>query len=174
MKEMVRYGFILGLICAVASGLLAGVNSLTKARIIAQAQAEEEGGLKEVFPEAAHFEPVKAAEEVLYYKAHDKDGKFIGAAFKASAKGHSSTIEALAGMTKDGQITAIKIISQNETPGLGSRVSETEFTGQFKNKKAGDLSEVQAITGATISSTAVIEAVEKKVCQIQGLIKNER
>jgi Na+-translocating ferredoxin:NAD+ oxidoreductase RnfG subunit len=42
MKEMVRYGFILSLICVVASGFLSGVNALTKSRILAQAQAEEE------------------------------------------------------------------------------------------------------------------------------------
>ena len=47
MKEILRYGFILGLICIVASGLLVTVNSLTKSRIIAQAQEEEEASLRE-------------------------------------------------------------------------------------------------------------------------------
>jgi len=174
MKEMIRYGFILSLICAVAAGLLAGMNSLTKTRIIAQAQAEEELSLKEVMPEAAHFEAVKKGDEIIYYKAHDKNGNLIGVAFKASGKGYSSTLETMVGMRVGGAITAIKILSQNETPGLGARVSEPSFAGQFSNKNIQGLSEVQAITGATISSKAVIDSVKKKAEEIQALIKDER
>jgi electron transport complex protein RnfG len=174
MKEMLRYGLILGLICTVASGLLAGVNSLTKARIIAQAKAEEEASLKEVLPEAERFAEVKSEEEILYYKAYDKEAKFIGVAFKVSAKGYSSTIETMVGMTKDGKITAIKILSQNETPGLGARISEPGFTGQFSHKNISALDQVEAITGATFSSQAVIDTVKKKAQEINDLIKNEK
>jgi len=174
MKEMMRFGFILSLICAVAAALLAGMNSLTKTRIIAQARAEEENSLKEVVPEATHFEAVKSGNDTLYYKAHDKSGKLIGVAFKASGKGYSSTIETMVGARRDGTITAIKILSQNETPGLGARVSENNFTGQFNNKDIQGLSAVQAITGASISSKAVIDSVKKKAEEIQALIKDER
>jgi Na+-translocating ferredoxin:NAD+ oxidoreductase RnfG subunit len=52
MKEMVRYGTTLAIICIVASGLLVGINSLTKPRILAQAQSEEEASLKEVMPQS--------------------------------------------------------------------------------------------------------------------------
>ena len=173
MKEMMRFGFILSLICAVAAALLAGMNSLTKTRIIAQARAEEENSLKEVVPEATHFEAVKSGNDTLYYKAHDKGGKLIGVAFKASGKGYSSTIETMVGARRDGTITAIKILSQNETPGLGARVSENNFTGQFNNKDIQGLSAVQAITGASISSKAVIDSVKKKAEEIQALIKDE-
>jgi electron transport complex protein RnfG len=172
MKEIVRYGLILAIICAVASGLLAGMNALTKSRIIAQAQAEEEESLKEVMPEAAHFEAVKEDDEVIYYKAQDAQGKLIGVAFKASGKGYSSTIETMVGMLTDGTITAIKILSQNETPGLGANVSGLEFTGQFKNIK--DVSLVQAITGATTSSEAVIDSVQKKAQEIKALINSRK
>ncbi len=173
MREMLRYGFILGLICAIASGLLAGVNFITKPRILAQARAEEEMSLKEVLPEAGRFAEVKSGEEILYYKAYDKDSGLVGVAFKASAKGYSSTIETIAGMTKDGTITAIKILNQNETPGLGARIIEPEFTRQFSNKNVPALNDIQAITGATISSRAVIEAVKKKAQEIRVLIKDE-
>jgi electron transport complex protein RnfG len=77
-------------------------------------------------------------------------------------------------MTKDGTITAIKILNQNETPGLGARIIEPEFTRQFSNKDLSALNDIQAITGATISSRAVIEAVKKKAGEIKELIKNER
>lgn len=174
MKEMMRYGFILALICVVASASLALVNALTKSRIMAQAQAEEEASLKEVIPAGEHFEAVKADEEVIYYKAHDKEGKLIGVAFKAGGKGYSSTIETMVGMLKDGTITAIKVLSQNETPGLGARIIEPGFIGQFKNKNTENLTGVEAITGATISSKAVIDSVKKKAEEIKELIQDER
>ncbi|MBI3991031.1 MAG: RnfABCDGE type electron transport complex subunit G [Candidatus Omnitrophica bacterium] len=173
MKETLRYGFILAIICAVASGLLAGMNSLTRAKIIAQAQAEENSALKEVLPDAKRFEPVKKGEDVIYYKARNKDGKFIGVAFKASGKGYSSIIDTLVGMGKDGAIIAIKVLNQIETPGLGARIAEPTFTGRFIDKNIRDLSGVQAITGATISSKAVINSVELKGKEILELIKNE-
>lgn len=174
MKETMRYGFILAMICVLAAGLLAGVNSLTKSRIIAQAQAEEEASLKEVIPEGEYFEVVKSDSDIIYYKAYDKGKKIVGVAFKASGKGYSSTIETMVGMKNDGTITAIKILSQNETPGLGAGVTKPSFTEQFNHKNIQDLSQVQAITGATISSKAVIDSVQEKAKGIQKLIKDER
>lgn len=174
MREIVRYGFILALICTVASASLAIMNSITKSRIISQAKAEEEASLKDVLAQGVNFEPIKSGNDIIYYKAYNKDNKFIGVAFKTQGKGYSSTIETIVGMAKDGAITAIKILNQNETPGLGARVAEPSFTGQFNNKNIQSLNEVQAITGATISSKAVIDSVTKKAKEIQELIKNER
>lgn len=174
MKEMMRYGFILAVICIAASVLLAVVNSLTQNRIIAQARAQEEATLSELLPAAVDFVPVKSADEVLYYKGYDKDKRFAGVVFKASGKGYSSVIETMAGLTKDGKITSIKIISQNETPGLGSKVTEPEFISRFSAKEVKELSRVQAITGATISSSAVINSVNKKAKELEELLKNEK
>lgn len=174
MREMARYGFILALICVIAAGLLSGVNTLTRPKIIAQAQAEEQSALSEVMPQAIKFTEVKQQEETLYYKAFDRQDKLIGFVFKASGKGYSSVIDALAGIFMDGKISAIKIISLNETPGLGMRVTENRFTEQFKGQDSLSLSGVEAITGATISSRAVMDAVMKKARQINELIKNEK
>jgi len=172
MKDMIRYGTILALICIVAAGLLSLVNSVTKQKILVQALAEENNSLKEVMPQAANFEAVKIGDEISYYKVMDKDNKFIGVAFKASGKGYSSTIETMVGMLKTGEITAIKILSQNETPGLGAKVSENEFSSQFSGKNVQDLTGVEAITGATISSKAVISSINSKADKVLKLIKN--
>ena len=174
MKEIVRYGVTLSSICLIAAGLLAGVNSLTRSKILAQAQADEESSLQEVIPQAAKFLPVKKNNALLYYKAIDKDAKFMGVVFKAYADGYASDIETLVGLLKDDTITAIKVLSQNETPGLGTQVSEESFLKQFNHKSIAGLNEVQAITGATISSTAVIDAVKEKATKIKELIKNEK
>jgi Na+-translocating ferredoxin:NAD+ oxidoreductase subunit G len=176
MKEMARYGFILALICVVAAGLLAVVNTLTSPKILAAAVAEEQAALKEVMPLAVKFTAVKSAvdKEVLYYKAFDNQKKLIGFVFKASGKGYSSAIETLAGIFLDEKISAIKIISLNETPGLGMRVTEDKFTHQFNHQNSLDLSGVEAITGATISSRAVMNSVMKKAQEIKELIKNDK
>ncbi len=174
MKQMVRYGLILMLICVVASGLLAAVNALTKEKIIAQARAEEEASLKEVLPGAVRFEPALSGAELLYFKGYDTKDRLIGVAFKASGKGYSSQIETMAGMLLNGTITAIKVVSHNETPGLGSRVAEPEFAAQFSDKKLGQFAQVQAITGATISSKAVINSVQRKAEEVRGLLKDAK
>jgi len=174
MKEMIRYGFILALICAIAAGLLAGVNELTRSKIAYQAYAEEQAALKEVMPQAAKFAEVKSGEEILYYKALDNQDKVLGFIFKAGGKGYSSVIQTLVGIFPDGKISAIKVISQNETPGLGMRVTEKKFTGQFSGQDSLSLSGVQAITGATISSRAVMDSVKKKSAEVMELIKNEK
>jgi len=174
MKEMVRYGLTLALICVAASASLAGMNSLTKPKIIAQAQAEEMAALKEVLPQAEEFEPVKSGQETAYYKAFGRQKEFIGVVFKASGKGYSSTIDTVVGMLKDGTINAIKVLSQNETPGLGANVAEPGFTGRFSNQNLSGINGIQAITGATISSKAVINSVKSRAEEIQGLIKDGR
>ena len=171
MKEMLRYGVILSVICVIASGLLAGVYSLAKPQIDKQAVAELEISLMQVLPQAVSFEPVKSGEEILYYKGYTKEKKSAGIVFKATAKGYSSTIETLVGASREGKIIAIKVISQNETPGLGTRVTETTFTDQFINKGVADMPKVSTISGATISSSAVINTVKKKLEEIQKIAK---
>ena len=177
MREMARYGFILAFICVVAAGLLGTVNKLTGPKILAAALTEEQAAFKEVMPLAAKFIAIKSVagnEEVLYYKAFDNQEKLIGFVFKASGKGYSSVIETLAGIFPDGKISAIKIISLNETPGLGMRVTEDKFRSQFNQKNSLDLSGVEAIAGATISSRAVINSVMKKAEELKELMKNDK
>lgn len=168
MKEIVRYAFVLGVICVGASASLGFVHSFTKDRIIAQARAEENDALKEVMPGAQTFEPVKQGDEVIYYRALGSAGTVVGYCFKASGKGYSSVIQTLVGMMPDGTIGAIKIISQNETPGLGSRVVNGSFTSQFKG--ISGVEGVQTIAGATISSKAVISSVRARAQEIKDIV----
>jgi Na+-translocating ferredoxin:NAD+ oxidoreductase subunit G len=155
------YGFIiLALICIVPVFAL----------------AEEQAAFKEVLPSAVKFREVRSAahKEILYYRALDNQDKLIGFIFEASGKGYSGIITTLVGIFPDGKISAIKVISLNETPGLGMRVTESKFTDQFKNQNSLDLTSVEAVTGATISSRAVMNAVMKKAQEIRELIKNEK
>lgn len=176
MKEIVRYGFVLALICLIAAGLLAVVNAITAPKILAQAKAEEQAALKEVMPSAAKFSAIKSDTdgETLYYQASDSQDKTVGFVFKASGKGYSSVIQTLVGMDFGGRISAIKVLSQTETPGLGVRITEKKFTDQFRDQDSLNLSGVQAISGATISSRAVMNSIIKKGQELKELIKNAK
>ena len=100
------------------------------------------------------------------------DGIVTSVAIKTfSDNGFGGRIELIIGMLMDGTVTGYKVIEQKETPGLGTKIAESRFADQFiglnsyhdqfKLKKDGG--EIDAVTGATISSRAVIDAVEKAV-----------
>jgi len=194
MKSVFSLGSVLGIICFAAAALLAVVNAMTSGRIQAQADAELRQSLQEVMADGVRFEPVSANGQTLYYKVLASDNRVIGAAFKASAKGYSSRIDTIVGMKPDGTINAVKIVSQQETPGLGSRITEIAdtlslwdffrgrrrqagsrpwFQAQFDGKAVSEIATVQAITGATISSQAVIDSVKHKAEHIQAVLRNE-
>lgn len=95
-------------------------------------------------------------------------GEFIGVAVKTkSDKGYSGEIWLMVGFKKDGTIADIFVVRHLETPGLGSKMSDPVFIDQFKNQHPGkvnlsvkkDGGQVDAISGATISSRAFSEAV---------------
>ncbi|MFH1692183.1 MAG: RnfABCDGE type electron transport complex subunit G [Candidatus Omnitrophota bacterium] len=192
-----RYAATLAIICLAASGLLSVVFNITQPKILEQQSKEEAKSLKDVYPAASEFEPVKEGENVVYYKAFNKDKDVLGYVFKASKKGYSSMIVTMVGMDTKGNIVRIKVLSQNETPGLGSKINEVIvketlwdillkkakmgslpqpwFEERFNGKKAADLSqEVDTITGATISSKAVIDSVQSKAKEIMEKVQNGR
>jgi Na+-translocating ferredoxin:NAD+ oxidoreductase subunit G len=134
--------------------------------------AQEVPDMKSLMPQAEDFKPVYSGSVIVCYKAFDKSANFLGTVFKTQTRGYASVIAALAAMDSEGKILAVKILSENETRGLGARVKEESFLGQFKDKFTQDLSKVEAISGATISSRAVIDSVARKAEEIIGLLKN--
>ncbi|MFH0762612.1 MAG: RnfABCDGE type electron transport complex subunit G [Candidatus Omnitrophota bacterium] len=173
MKEVARYGLILGLICFLSSAILAVVNGFTEPQIKLQKESQEKAALEKVFPDAAGFKPVTQDDKIIYYRAYDKADKLIGFVVKSEGKGYSSPIESLAGLDLKLNITDVKVISQNETPGLGTRVAGEEFLSQFKGKSPAGLGQIDAITGSTISSKAVIDSIKETISSLQGQLIRE-
>lgn len=191
-----QYAVTLAVICLAASGLLSVVFNMTHPRIIYQQTQEEQMSLKDVLPKADSFEPVKEADKVVYYKALDNKNKIVGYAFKAFKKGYSSDIVTMVGIDTNGVIDHIKILSQNETPGLGTRITEviqkytvwdillkkakvskaveqSWFQGQFNGKNVANLyGSVNTISGATISSRAVIDSIQVEAQKIMEKISH--
>jgi electron transport complex protein RnfG len=168
---MIKYGLILLTICLCASLVLSVTYKFTHSRIEAQVISEEKNALDEIFPEASEFQD-KVIENTNYYLVR-KNNRDLGYIIKVETKGYSGLISMLVGFDFNGEIKGIKILSQQETPGLGAKINEIRsgeskpwFLKQFENKNAKDLElgkDIQAITAATISSKAVLSGVKKNV-----------
>ena len=119
---------------------------------------------RSVMPDADSFE-LKTEDGIEYFEAY-RGGKLIGYCVKVTTEGYVGPIHMLAGVKKSGRITRLIILDDRETGGIGSRINEGGFLKQFQDKTASDVAAkkgIDAITGATISSGAVIEAVGKTV-----------
>ena len=156
-------------ICLAASLVLAATYKLTAPAIEAQKTSQERQALKDVLTQADRFKELHAGRFDYYEGLKDKIS--VGYILKARAKGYSGNIDMLVAIDANGTIQAIEVLSHQETPGLGSRITEIKqgdkkpwFLEQFKGKFAAGLKmpDIQAISGATISSAAVLEAVKKE------------
>jgi len=176
MKDIVKLGGLLMLITAIAATALAGIYNVTKPRIEAQKALQMDRALTVALPgipREAIFS-VEKDEQVLYYVGYKTPEKtdLVGYAFVAYGPGYSSVIETMVGVDSLGSILGMKVLSQVETPGLGTKVEEIKygeddpwFTRQFITKSASavkvdkDGGDIQSVTGATISSRALTKSV---------------
>ena len=160
---------VLTLIAAVMAGLLGGTNLLTAEKIkTLEAEAEKSAVAKVIKAEIYNKFEIKSNDvKYTYFRAQNGD-ETVGYAFTLSANGYGGAVKCVVGVGKSGKITAVEIVDvSNETPGLGQNATKTSFTDQFKGKSA-ELSvvksgakenEVNAVTGATITSNAVTKSV---------------
>ena len=78
-----------------------------------------------------------------------------------TTKGYGGDMKLICGVKADGTIEACKTLSHSETSGLGSKTAEDPYRNQYAGKNAETLNEVDAVSGATISSTAYKNAIEE-------------
>lgn len=169
-------------ISIVAAALLGITYVPTQAQLQKNQQEAMNLKLLEVMPDAT-FEPVygdqvnaeTGEKEILYYRAKDASGNVIGYTFLSSQAGAKGTIVVIGGVDSTfSTITGMSVLSQAETPGLGSKITESAFTSQFKDLPLSKLSlsssggSIDSITGATISSQAVITALNSKVESVKS------
>ena len=149
-------------ICLVIAAAMAGINMITKDRIAAVQAEKEAKALQTVLPENAGFDKLEdiadlpATVSAVY---RDKDGEGIAMLLSASGYDSSNPISIAVGFDKDGKIEKCYVIScTGETSGIGTKVKNESFLSQFDGK--GDMGGVDTISGATISSSAFLGAVE--------------
>jgi len=175
MKKILHMLVVLGLTGLVSGLSLAYVYEATKDEIRQNEEDRLQKALKVVFPKAQDFEPVEFSAGT-YYTSKDATGTILGYASPSQGSGYQGVIKLIFGIdAKLEKLTGLVIFPCDETPGLGARIREDDWRNQFegltpypsvsciKGKKPVDPNQIQAITGATISSRSVVAAVNKGV-----------
>ena len=181
-KDMFKLGLNLLIISAVAALLLALTNSVTASTIAQRNEQANAEARKLVLESAQDFEEVKdvktdnskGVEVSEIYEAKDASGNTVGYTLKVLPSGYGGTIELMVGIdSANGQVSGINVVSNSETAGLGAKATDPEFSDQYKGKPLEELSvlkngtpgdtEIKAISGATITSTAVTNGVDAAI-----------
>jgi len=181
MGEILKITLNLVLICAAAGVILSATWAMTDPVRVAKEAQEREQALKALIPDAESIKPVKdvkiADKDGIIYRA-DKAGRPLGYVVLSYGRGYASFIRVLVAVDLTGKVTGIDILGHGETPGLGDQIDQSWFKDRFKGKvleglvvvKTESTREIQAISGATISSRGVTRAVKDAV----EILKAER
>ena len=181
-KDMFKLGLNLLIISAVAALLLALTNSVTASTIAQRNEQANAEARKLVLESAQDFEEVKdvktdnskGVKVSEIYEAKDASGNTVGYTLKVLPSGYGGTIELMVGIdSAKGQVSGINVVSNSEPAGLGAKATNPEFSDQYKGKPLEELSvlkngtpgdtEIKAISGATITSTAVTNGVDAAI-----------
>lgn len=167
--------------CVVSALCLALVNGMTKSRIQGQQRRANFEAIRAVLPpfdndpasDTLRVKPLGEGDGgwVLMYVGR-KDGRPTGVGFEVAGEGYGGKILMVVGVDTSGHVSGVHVVKHSETPGLGTKIDEKGFRERFKGKSLagsklleGDLAvkkdggDVDAITGATISSRGVTAAV---------------
>lgn len=166
MRDTLKMGLTLTLVCSIAAASLAQVYKITKVRIDRNMIELEKKKLKEVLPSAVSFDEGQVDGKKVF-TGKDTEGRVVGTAFNVAPQGYAGPINTLIGVDSERKVTAISItkLDQKETPGLGTKIAEPKFRDRFNGKEGDALKlkkdggSIDAITAATISSRAVANGV---------------
>lgn len=194
MGELLKPTVSLFIICTVVTSVLAFTYEGTKDTIdIRTAQAAAQARL-EVLESADGFEAVEGIDGITSANQEHamvkeafrgtKNGETVGYVLSVDSQGYGGGIELTVGIDLSGAITGVRIGDNQETPGLGTKAKEPPFLSQFdglapeeplqlvKGNKSRD-EEIDAVSGATITSRAVVQGVQA-ACDIAAeLLKRE-
>ena len=196
LKRIPKPVIALALIALIAGIALSGAYSMTKDTIDAQKLAANKAAYQAVCPEAEDFrsldEQVAALGGEVYgsgfgrvyineaVEGVDKDGNLVGYAISAtSAEGYDGNITLYVGISADGTVNSISFTELHETPGKGMLCGEPAFMDQFADKQVSGFAlntgsgdeKIDGVTGATITSRAVLNAVNAALDFYQNSIK---
>ncbi|OHB61348.1 MAG: hypothetical protein A2168_06415 [Planctomycetes bacterium RBG_13_50_24] len=203
IKYFMQQSWLL-IVASFCFGLLIAVTNAALSPKIRQNEINKRNRMVTVLlPEAKDFilldEPVEIKslqgrmEKLEIYKAMSSAGECVGWSFEATGSGFADKIKLVIALDKNFEsIAGINVLASNETPGFGDQIKYDYYRGQFKGAPAGELklvtigergkidSEIVAISGATISSEAVVEIVRNSVTQVKeqmrkkGIIGNDK
>jgi len=185
MSTTAKMIIVLTVITIFSGGILSTWDGVTKPKIEAYKLQELKKAIAEVLPKYDEYEEIHIDGLTLYIGKKTTDTtQTVGIALEAVGNGFQGKISIMLGLFPDfSEISGIKILEQIETPGLGTKIVEDPsnkedpywFSNQFKqlktepqievikNVKPSKPAEIQAITGATISSKAVVTILNNHI-----------
>jgi electron transport complex protein RnfG len=184
-RDIAKITMNLVIVYLVGGLILAAVYAKTSPIMYRNALLAKETALRQLMPEADKIEKAgdwSVHEKNAEYFIAKKEGKVIGYIVQSYGKGYSSYIDTLVAVDTDFKVRKISILDQKETPGLGDEIDTATFRKQFEGKDISHLKvvktetteDVQAVSGATISSRAVTEdAVRNGVAFLTSTIKEK-
>lgn len=174
LKSKRLYSIVfLTLVVLISVSLLLWINSFTSVIVKVQREAKIKSILESIFPELTRFE--ESGEIFIVYE----DENITGYTFIATGRGYGGRINIFVGIDPDYSIRNIEILSHTETPGLGNKITEDPFIKQFEGLLVEDIAlsrdggKIDAITGATISSRAVTEAIQDRMIEIIEILSGQ-
>lgn len=190
MNKTIKLGLILLAFTAIAAGILAFLNLQTE-DIIAEVHVKANNEARqEVLPRGKDFKPLEDSafenikkEAPLVEEVYEGlDGSdVVGYTIKTVISGYSGPVVVMTGIDTEGKISGMKVVSNTETPGLGANASNPEFQDQYLGKATTNEIElvknspteeqVQALTGATITSKAVTNSVNEAIKAYNSISK---
>ncbi len=168
-KTSLKSIIVLVAISLFIAAAMAAVNLVTAPKIAEANKKATQEALEAVLPENAGFEELArdGMPECINAYYRDMDGEGYVVLLKIKGYDSSKPMEVAVGLTGGGAITAVKVISaQGETSGIGSKVTNADFLAQFDGKTSESIGEIDTISGATISSSAFVEAVKQAVATL--------
>ena len=164
-KKQLPAFVILGIIALIAAVALALTNMVTKGPIQERAAAALQEAFNAVMPAESYEQlsiPAGYSDVTALYAAKNGD-EVIGYCVTASKNGYNAAVAVNLGVGTDGLVTGCSIGDTNfaETPGFGARAKEASFQDQFVGLDAVNGGSFDALTGATVTSTAVLNATNE-------------
>lgn len=162
IKEIIKPIAVLACICLLVTAVLAYVNTITSPVILAAAEKAASEARAEVLTEAdGRFEKLEISGLPDGVTEVYKGGNDSGYVIITQSKGYGGDIKLICGIRADGSIEKIKTLSHGETSGIGSKVADNKsgYAKHYNDKTAADYRQVDAVSGATISSKAYQKAV---------------
>lgn len=190
MSLSARMILVLTCVGLISGGFLAGVGLWTKDKIAFNVKQEIELAIKTVVPGTAVSEKLHEERAFTVYAGKAEDGTLVGYAVYASGAGFQDTITLMFGTDIELQkLTRLTILKQTETPGLGANIEKDDLFLKFWEARdiQADLTlhkpaasspneltptEINTITGATISSEAVLNIVNLSLEKLKDKIEN--
>lgn len=174
---------VLTVVCLLSGLSLVYMNQYAEPLIKINAEKATQEAIFKVLPDVKNVETIERGERVIF-KGLNEEGELVGYAFVAEGSGYQGIIKIMVGIDSElGKLTGIDILESVETPGLGAKITEDNFKGQFsgvsvlpaidyvKGKKPENPNEIQTITGATVSSRSVVNILNATIKEVKEIVK---